>query len=144
MSESLHAGGCHCGALRWEFGTAQPLQSFTPRSCDCDYCSRHRAAWVSDAAGRLQIHADSAQLQRYHQGSGQAEFLICRNCGVLVAVIARADDGRLLGAINRNALDARVEFHGETTVSPQPLAPEIKLERWTQLWTPTQLQLTPA
>lgn len=144
MTRSLHIGGCHCGALRWELGTAQPLQAFTPRACDCDYCTRHRAAWVSDPAGWLHIHADSAQLQRYRQGSDQADFLVCRNCGVLVAVIARAADGRLLGATNRNAFDARVEFRDETTVSPQILAPQIKLDRWTQLWTPTLLQHTPA
>ena len=134
-----HAGGCHCGAVRWHFDTGQALAAFTPRACDCDYCTRHGAAWVSDPAGRLRIRAATGKLQRYRQGSGQAEFLSCRDCGVLVAVIAQGDDGRLFGAVNRNAFDQRDAFVTETVVSPQRLAAETKLERWSGLWTPTEL-----
>ena len=136
-----HAGGCHCGALRWEFEGDQDLSALAPRACDCDFCMRHRAAWVSDPDGRLQIRAAEPALQRYRQGSGRAEFLLCRACGVLVTVIARADDGRLLGAANRNAFDVPVRFGDEAVVSPRVLAPEAKLARWTQVWMPAELSL---
>ena len=135
-----HAGGCHCGALRFAFSTAQALADFVPRACDCAFCTRHRAGWVSDAAGSLRIEADG-RLKRYRQGSGQADFLLCADCGVLVAVLARTTDGRLLGAANRNAFDGREAFPDETTVSPQQLGPEAKLSRWTQLWTPVELEV---
>ena len=138
---NAHAGGCHCGALRFEFSTGQALAAFVPRACDCDFCTRHRAAWVSDAAGSLRIEADGARLRRYRQGSGQADFLLCAECGVLVAVMARTDDGRLLGAANRNAFDDRVAFGGETTVSPQQFEPGAKRSRWSQLWTPVDLEV---
>ena len=138
-----HGGGCHCGALRFEFTTTQALTTSPPRACDCDFCTRHRAAWVSDAAGSLRIEADGARLRHYRQGSGQAEFLLCTVCGVLVAVMARTDGGRLLGAANRNAFDGREAFAGETTVSPQQLGPEAKLSRWSQLWTPVELEVRP-
>ena len=134
-----HCGGCHCGALRWQFATTKLLGDFVPRACDCDYCTRHRAAWVSDPDGRLQIGADATRLQRYRQGSGKAEFLLCRDCGVLVAVVARNDAGRLIGAVNRNSFDQRDAFVAETVVSPQRLAGGTKLERWSQLWTPAEL-----
>ena len=133
---STHDGRCHCGALRWQFATMRPLAEFSPRACDCDFCTRHAAAWVSDPAGQLRIRFRAAKIQRYRQGSGQAEFLLCRDCGVLVAVVARSEDGPLLGAANRNAFDERAQFGDETTVSPQALGPATKLERWTQLWTP--------
>ena len=139
MTMFPHAGGCHCGAVRWNFETAQTLAAFTPRACDCDYCMRHGAAWVSDPAGRLRIRAADGKLQRYRQGSGQAEFLSCRDCGVLVAVVAHSSDGRLLGAANRNAFDDRASFSEQALVSPQQLAPDAKLARWTQLWTPVEL-----
>ena len=139
MSMPRHSGGCHCGALRWQFATDKPLAAFTPRACDCDYCTRHRAAWVSDPAGHLHIHASATKLQRYRQGSGQAEFLLCRDCGVLVAVVARTGDGRLLGAVNRNAFDQREAFAEETIVSPQRLAADAKLARWSQVWMPAEL-----
>lgn len=136
-----HAGGCHCGGLRFAFSTAQALTEFVPRACDCDFCTRHRAGWVSDASGSLRIEADEARLRRYRQGSGQADFLLCADCGVLVAVVARTGDGRLLGAANRNAFDGREAFTAGTTVSPQRLDPATKLARWTQLWTPAELEL---
>jgi hypothetical protein len=136
-----HAGGCHCGAVRWHFDTGQALAAFTPRACDCDYCTRHGAAWVSDPAGRLRIRAAGGKLQRYRQGSGQAEFLSCRECGVLVAVLAHDNDGRLLGAAHHNAFDARESFGEPAVVSPQRLAPDAKLARWTQLWTPVELAI---
>lgn len=136
-----HAGGCHCGALRFEFSTAQALAGLVPRACDCDFCTRHRAGWVSDATGSLRIDADDARLRRYRQGSGQADFLLCADCGVLVAVVARTGDERLLGAANRNAFDGRGTFVAETTVSPQLLDPATKLARWAQLWTPVELEL---
>ncbi|WP_159015372.1 GFA family protein [Cognatiluteimonas profundi] len=139
MTAILHAGGCHCGALRLEFSSARPLRSFVARACDCDFCTRHRAAWVSDPAGQLRILADTTQLQRYRQGSAQAEFLLCRECGVLVAVMARAVDGRLLGAANRNAINDRMDLIEETIVSPRLLAPDSKLARWSEVWMPTDL-----
>jgi hypothetical protein len=139
MSSLVHTGGCHCSALRWTLETLHPIAEFTPRACDCDFCTRHRAAWVSDSQGALRIKAESAHLQHYRQGSGQAEFLMCGNCGVLVAVIARTQDGHLRGAVNRNAFDQRDQFPAEVAVSPQQLAPEAKLTRWSQLWTPAEL-----
>jgi hypothetical protein len=139
MNGHAHAGGCHCGSVRLEFGTARPLRSLVARACDCDFCTRHRAAWISDPAGTLRILAEDARLQRYRQGSGQAEFLLCRGCGVLVGVIARAVDGRLLGAANRNALDERADIVEEIIVSPRLLAADSKLARWSEVWMSTEL-----
>ena len=140
VSLANHAGGCHCGALRWDFETGQDLSRMVPRACDCDFCRRHRAAWLADPDGRLRIRAGDA-VQRYRQGSGQAEFLLCRDCGVLVAVVARTDDGRLLGAVNRNAFDPPARFGEETVVSPRLLAADAKLARWTQVWMPVTLAI---
>lgn len=140
MSRHRHTGGCHCGTLRWAFETTHATGDLAPRACDCDFCRRHHAAWVSDAHGRLRIESrgDIPPI-RYRQGSGQAEFLCCPHCGVLVAVIAVSDEGELLGAANRNAFDLREGFPDSTIVSPQTLDAPTKLARWTQLWTPVEL-----
>lgn len=140
MDRITHEGGCHCGSLRWQFTTTRTAAEFAPRACDCDFCSRHHAAWVSDAQGALRLDVHHATgLQRYRQGSNQADFLLCGNCGVLVAVVARSEDGRLLGAVNRHAFDERDGFAEETVASPRLLAADTKLERWTHLWTPAEL-----
>lgn len=133
-----HTGGCHCGALRWTLETSRALEAFTPRACDCDYCTRHRAAWVSDAQGSLHLRG-AERMKRYRQGSGQADFVFCADCGVLVAVTCTSDDGRMRGAVNRNAFDQRHLLGAEVVASPQQLAPDAKLARWSQLWTPIEL-----
>jgi hypothetical protein len=136
---ATYQGGCHCGCVRWRMTTALAPEAIAPRACDCDFCLRHAAAWVSDALGRLQVQVRGAAMVRYRQGSGQAEFLLCGRCGVLVAVMARSGDGRWLGAANRNAFDERARFAAPTPVSPQQLGPDQKLARWSQLWTPMEL-----
>lgn len=138
MRTREHTGGCHCGAVRFAFATRLALAEFTPRACDCDFCARHRAAWVSDAAGALRI-GPAAAMRRYRQGSGQAEFLFCGECGVLVGVVCTGDDGVLRGAVNRNGFDERDSLGVEAVASPQQLAPEAKLARWSQLWAPVVL-----
>jgi hypothetical protein len=134
-----HDGGCHCGALRWTFESRHPLAQFAPRACDCDFCTRHRAAWVSDADGLLKVSDAGGQTRRYRQGPGQAEFLFCGCCGVLVGVTCLDGGGTLRGAVNRNSFDERYLLGDDVVASPQQLAPEAKLARWSQLWTPTQL-----
>lgn len=135
MNAFRHEGGCHCGATRWTLETSQALDAFAPRACDCDFCTRHRAAWVSDPLGRLRIAANGS-VRRYRQGSVQADFLFCRTCGVLVAVTCTGEDGAPRGAVNGNSFDLRDRLGAEVVASPQKLEPGAKLARWTQLWTP--------
>ena len=137
---AVHEGGCHCGRVRWTLAATWSPGSVAPRACDCDFCQRHGAAWVSDHRGALQVRAWEGALVRYTQGSGQAQFLLCGRCGVLVAVVAHDEAGRLVGAANRNAFDAREAFAPAVTASPQQLAPGAKLARWTQLWTPAVVE----
>lgn len=134
MDALQHSGGCHCGALRFGFATRHAPQDFTPRACDCDFCTRHAAAWLSDPNGQLRIRGAGAA-QRYRQGSEQADFLLCPRCGVLVAVVI-ATEGGVLGAANRHAFDSRAEVPPGITASPQRLSPSEKLARWMQVWTP--------
>lgn len=131
-----HSGGCHCGGVRWMLDTDIALVDFTPRACDCDFCTRHRAAWVSDPNGALRLRDEGGHVRRYRQGSAQAEFLFCESCGVLVAVTCRGDDGMPRGAVNRNGFDERHLLGAEVVASPQRLSPEAKLTRWSELWTP--------
>jgi hypothetical protein len=131
-----HAGGCHCGSLRWTLDTGIALAVFAPRACDCDFCTRHHAAWVSDPNGALHLRDTGEHVRRYRQGSAQADFLFCDSCGVLVAVTCIGDDGVLRGAVNCNGFEERQLLGPEVVASPQRLPPEAKLARRSQLWTP--------
>ena len=139
-SAPLH-GGCHCGRVSIELSLTQAPSALQPRACDCTFCMKHGAAWVSDAAGALVIEAkDGDALGEYRQGSGSARFLHCRDCGVLVAVVHEGEGG-LRGAANVRCLDDAALFGDAVTVSPQQLAKDDKLARWARLWTPAQLRV---
>jgi hypothetical protein len=134
-------GGCHCGNLTLTLATSQQPATTHPRACDCAFCTKHGAGWISDAEGQLTLHVrDDGLLSGYRQGSGSARFLLCRDCGVLVAVVH--DDGTgLRGAANVRCLDVAAAFGEPVTVSPQQLSREEKVTRWSQLWTPTTLDI---
>lgn len=133
----MHSVGarCHCGNIRAEASLPNAPATYRPRACDCDFCRKHAAAYVSDAGGTLNIHiADEHEARKYRQGSAQAEFLLCRRCGVLVAALF-SHEGKLHGVVNARAADVR-EFGPEQGVSPQRLAPGEKAERWRNMWFP--------
>jgi hypothetical protein len=127
-------GGCHCGAVQVEFATAKDLAGFHPRECDCSFCRRHGATWLSDAEGRLRIseHAHG-MLGDYRQGSEAARFLLCARCGVCVAVIFE-EGARRFGAVNANCLESGSDFGVALPASPQMLSAEEKIARWKALW----------
>lgn len=127
-------GGCHCGQIHVAFSSALQPASITPRACDCSFCQKHGATYVSDPAGRLSITVKSADaLRRYRQGSNAAEFLLCGECGVLVGVVFEHRD-RIYGAVNARALDEPTGFGAAAVASPQLLAAEGKIARWLQVW----------
>jgi hypothetical protein len=130
------SGGCHCGNIRIELTLTRSAGSYNPRACDCDFCRKHRAAYLSDPQGSLLIRIrNEADTSRYAQGSGQAGLLLCRNCGVLVSPLYR-DGARLYGAVNVNAVDGAALFGAQQPVSPRTLTPGDKTQRWKQLWFP--------
>jgi len=127
-------GGCHCGNIRVEMGLPRAPATYNPRACDCDFCRKHGAAYVSDPQGSMRMQVkDAHQLNKYHQGSGLADCLICRNCGVLVGIVHRADE-RLYGAINSKVMDGSSRFGEEMPVSPKTLPDDEKIKRWKNLW----------
>lgn len=136
MTTDQLSGGCHCQRISVLWRTARPLALHQPRACDCSFCLKHRAAWLSDPASALLLHArDRDSLGRYRQGSESAEFLLCRHCGVLLAVLFE-DNGSCFAAVNARCLDSASLFAPDQIVSPQQLAPEQRRARWRQLWIP--------
>jgi len=127
-------GSCHCGCLRIAVATRQVPAAIVPRACDCAFCRKHGAAWISDPAGQLRVTAGEAgTLREYEQGSNAARFLLCARCGVLVAAIFRHASG-IRGVANAGCLDGDVALGAPATASPQWLGPDEKVARWLRLW----------
>lgn len=128
------SSGCHCGNILVDLELTRAPETYNPRACDCDFCRKHDAAYVSDPQGSLAIRIKNERLSgTYRQGSGQAEFLFCRNCGVLVGVLYR-NDARLFAAVNAKAVSGGTPFGPEQTVSPKSLSANDKVKRWHDLW----------
>jgi hypothetical protein len=127
-------GGCHCGNIIAEVELTAAPDICHPRACDCDFCRKHSAAYLSDPKGSLVIQIkNAAEVATYRQGNGLAEFILCRTCGVLVAVLLRSDV-RIHGAVNVRAFEPGVTFADERTVSPKKLSGDEKLKRWQDVW----------
>lgn len=131
----LH-GSCHCGCIGVEFSTCQAPATISPRACDCSFCQKHGAAYVSDPAGKLCLTiAKPSAVRSYRQGSEVARFQLCGECGVLVAVTFE-HGGRFYGAVNATCLDGSAILGTAVFASPQLLSSEAKVARWLQAWVP--------
>ncbi len=133
-TRNTYKGGCYCGNVTFEMITAKPLTELAPRACDCSFCLKQGAAYISDAEGELMFKALSAsRFTRYQQGSGKAEFLICQNCGVLVGITHGKADARI-GAVNSRAMERLAELPAPVTISPKNLQESERVERWKNVW----------
>jgi hypothetical protein len=135
----IHAGGCHCGNLRYALETPLALTQLPLRTCQCSFCRHHGARSTSDPAGRIRFEVqDAAQLTRYRFGLRTADFLICARCGIYVGALMRAD-GAQWAIVNANALDEAAQL----TQQPQPMDYEgedesARQSRRRARWSPAQ------
>lgn len=138
MADSMHTvtGGCYCGNVLVTIRLTRNPASSNPRACDCGFCTKHAAAYLSDGLGSMEVEIGAAgDRGSYRQGSEAADFLFCRRCGVLVGVTCEMD-GRLYGAVNVRSLDSAAAFGPALSVSPKQLSATDKLQRWRELWFP--------
>ena len=127
-------GGCHCGNILVDLELSRPPDNYRPRACDCEFCRRHQAAYVSDSQGSVAVWIQDAGLRgSYRQGSGQAEFLLCGNCGVLIGAFY-SDGGRLYATVNARCVGGAKNFAAQQSISPRLLSVDEKTARWRSLW----------
>ena len=128
------SGGCHCGNVRVDLELAREPGTYHPRACDCDFCRKHGAAYVSDPQGSLHIRIqDVSRMGNYRQGSGVAECIFCRNCGVLIGALYRSE-GQIWGVINARIVAGQTSFGTEEVTSPKALSGTEKEKRWQGIW----------
>jgi len=132
-----HYGGCHCGNLRLRLSLSQAPEETALRACGCSFCRAHSTRTTSDPHGGVEIEAEDWSLvEPYRFGSGTAEFLICRRCGVYLGAISETAAGTR-AVINTNCLDDRAAF----TRPPEPVdhdgeTTDDRLARRAANWTP--------
>jgi hypothetical protein len=108
----LFKGRCHCGALGVELTTDRPPGDQVLGACQCSFCRKHNARAFSDPNAHVTLTAtDPRHLQRYSFGLKTSDQIICRQCGVYVAMTL-TDDGRVWSVVNIDTLDQRAAFTG--------------------------------
>jgi hypothetical protein len=94
------AGGCHCRAVRFEAEVPEAVEIL---DCNCSICSmtgfRHMIVPHED----FTLVSRPGALTSYRFGTGAAEHLFCRTCGVKSFYQPRSHPGAW--SVNLNALD---------------------------------------
>lgn len=131
----IYRGACHCGAVRAEYETNQPVRL---RQDGCGFCSSRGVKSASDPGGRLQLTA-SKPLTRYRFGHKTADFLICPECGTYVATYMDSPRGPI-GVINVVGLNiAELKHLPATLTSLEGETTEERIARRISRWTPMSL-----
>ena len=109
------AGGCHCGAVRFE--AALPAQ-VVAQDCNCSICRKTGFIHVIAPESRFRITSGADNLTDYTFNTGVAHHLFCRTCGIKSFYRPRSNpDGWSVNARCFDAaegLDIRVEaFDGQ-------------------------------
>jgi hypothetical protein len=79
------------------------------RSCACSFCRSHGTRTVSDPVGMADVWADWSYVERYRFGTGTADYLLCRRCGVYVGAVCDTPTG-CRAVINTLCLADRAAF----------------------------------
>lgn len=72
-------GGCHCGSVHFEAEIAEPVHLL---ACNCSICSRTGFLHLIVAHEDFRLLSGSENLSSYRFGTGLAEHLFCRTCGI--------------------------------------------------------------
>ena len=105
-----HAGGCHCGRVRFEvFAPEQPQVS----ECNCSICSKTGYLHLIVPADRFRLVRGSDVLTTYTFNTGTAKHLFCSVCGIKSYYVPRSHpDGY---SINARCIDEgtvkRLDIH---------------------------------
>jgi len=95
-----HAGGCHCGRVRFEVDAPADLELL---ACNCSICSRSAFLHLIVTRDDFRLQAGEGDLVDYRFGTGTARHLFCRHCGVKSFYVPRSHpDGY---SVNARCLD---------------------------------------
>jgi hypothetical protein len=77
--KQTYAGGCHCGAVRYE---ADVDLSKGTLKCNCSICSKARAWLVAVDGDDFRLLRGADALSEYQFGANRIHHLFCRHCGI--------------------------------------------------------------
>lgn len=73
-------GGCHCGAV--SFRVTLPSPEVDLLDCNCSMCAKTGFLHLIVPHGDFELLSGQAELSSYRFGTGAAEHLFCKACGI--------------------------------------------------------------
>ena len=95
-----HAGGCHCGRVRFEVEAAARIEV---AECNCSMCAKVGYLHLIVAADRFRLLAGRDELATYTFNTGVARHYFCKHCGVKSFYIPRSHPDGV--SVNARCLD---------------------------------------
>ncbi|WP_309644118.1 GFA family protein [Phenylobacterium sp.] len=100
-----HAGGCHCGGVRFEVALPEVVEA---QSCNCSMCAKTGFIHVIVSESRFRLTKGAERLAEYTFNSGVARHLFCSECGIKSFYRPRSNpDG---WSVNARCLDKAVQL----------------------------------
>ena len=90
---SKYLGSCHCGSVRFEVDTVEPLGPYF--RCNCSLCSRKGAVMGEAATSALSVVAGEDKLSVYTWNTGEAKHFFCSICGIYTHHVMRGCPDRV-------------------------------------------------
>ena len=99
-------GGCHCGAVRFDARLAGP--PVPALDCNCSVCAMTGFLHVMVPHSDFELLTGRDALTSYRFGTGTAEHLFCKTCGVKSFYQPRSHPDAW--SVNAHCLDERVDL----------------------------------
>jgi hypothetical protein len=96
----IHAGGCHCGRVRFTVEAPAVLQV---DECNCSICVKTGYLHLIVPRSRFQLEKGQDELTAYRFNTGTAEHLFCRTCGIKSFYVPRSHPEGV--SVNARCLD---------------------------------------
>lgn len=115
VAQVIHAGGCHCGRVRFEVEAPEDLQV---SECNCSICAKSGYLHLIVAAERFVLKSGRESLVTYAFNTNVAKHYFCGHCGIKsfyiprshpdgVSVNARCIDSATVKSLSVRAFDGR-------------------------------------
>ena len=75
----IHRGGCHCGAVRFEFDAPAQITAYR---CNCSICAMTDFLHIILPARKFRLLEGHGKLLRYEFNTHVAKHQFCRVCGI--------------------------------------------------------------
>ncbi|HUL56352.1 MAG TPA: GFA family protein [Usitatibacter sp.] len=84
----IHAGGCHCGAVRFEVEAPRRVVAL---DCNCSMCAMTGFLHLIVPASKFRLVKGEENLATYTFGTGTAKHRFCRTCGIKSFYVPRSN-----------------------------------------------------